>query len=481
MVLPACRGGRFGLQAPCGGIQPFFEETAVEKTTSRAAFRRLGLPFPCFAWVAFALLCGVVWQDAAGLGVEITPRPWYRHYDRYSYGGSGYSYDRPSKYDPYYNLRVGPVGLVLGGTARMAVRWSDNNNRGSDGNTEAGYSMIPQLTLALNYPVNPYITLDYGFSVGYRYYPDGDAGESDFFLSGDAGVAATQFGSTIVLGDDHFIQIHDRLTFESETLSAETYYADNDTTMDYDTWRNTLDFTYNRRLHPDWRTGLMYAYEIRWASTEEYDYLDFDKHSVDWTLWWHVVRNIEVGSYLSWGRYDFDTGDRNNRDIYEAGMSASVSDALGIGGLSVSMNGGYEILNLDSENGSDDDDGGFTANFTTRYQPKAFPGHRVRTSFRRNHEDPDPSVNYADELLLGYGIDIRATRELIFTADIDWLDVNESDNGEHFNMWRFWVGGTYLLTLRTSCDLSYWFTRKEGTNASDYDMNTIEFGVTHRF
>lgn len=424
---------------------------------------------------------GPILQDAGAVGLEITPRPWFRHYDRYNYG-TPRRFGTASDYDAYYNFKFGGFTLAL--TARMAAVWSDNNNRAESSAAEEGWSFRPELTMAMQYnPGSPYYSVDLSLSVGYRWYPDDEVGESDFFLSSDGGVAAVSLGSTVILGEDHYIRLHDRLAYESDTLSAETYYNDDDNTLDYDTWRNTLDATYGRQLHPDWRTELSYAYELRWADADEYDYLDFGSHSLDWTLYWRVMRNIEIGPYMNYRYYDFDTNERNDRDILEGGITANIDDGFGIEGLSMTMNGGYEIVNMrDDKPGVDDEDDGFTASFTTQYQPEGvLPGHRVRSSYRRNHEDPDPTVNYADELLLGYGIDIPVNDKLIFTADVDWMDISESDMGENFNMWRFWVSTNYWLTPKTSCDLTYSFTAKEGTEREDYEQNEVEIGVTHRF
>ncbi len=435
-----------------------------------------------WAWlvaVSVVALVALTPQSASAAGVEITPRPWYRHYDRYNYGNDWY-YGKPSDYDAYYNFRFGRMTLAM--TARLAARWSDNNNYGTN-DKRAGWSLIPELTLAVNYPVSPYVTIDTSLSVGYRYYPNSDTGESDFFLSADAGTVAAGVGGTIILGDNHFIRIHDRLTFETETLSAETYYYTDNDTQDWGSWRNVLNATYGRQLHPDWRTNITLAYEVRRVTNSDFKYLDFDKYSADWVLYWNAVRRVSLGPYVRYEYYDFRTDERNDRDLVEVGFTADVTDGFGIAGLSYTVNGGYEIMNSTSDGVARDEGGNFTANFTTRYQPTVFPGHRVRASFRRNHEDPSPAVNYADELLLGYGIDVKATDEVIFTVDLDWLDVRESDQGDHFQMWRFWSTANYWLTRQTTLSLRYSFTSKYSTEGgmNDYDKNDVELSVTHRF
>lgn len=418
--------------------------------------------------------------DSQAVGLQITPRPWYRHYDRYNYGND-WRYGKPSDYDSYYNFKLGEMTLAM--TARMAAQWSDNHNRASErGTKESGWSMIPELTLAMDYPVSPYININFSVSAGYRYYVDREVGESGFFLSGDSDVAAADTGATFILGENHYVKFHDRLTFESDTLATNTYVNNTaDTTEDFESWRNVADLSYVRRLTPDWQTELMFAYEIRRTMGSQFAYQDFDKHTFDWNFWWQMMKNVSAGPYFSWSRYIFDTGERNDRETYELGVTAKIEDAFGLEGLELSVNGGWEILNSETNEFADDDDDGLTANFTIYYNPQGIVGHRVRTSYRRNHEDPNPFVNYADELLLGYGFDIKATDELIFTADIDWLDINESDQGDHYNLVRFWVTATYWIMPDTYCDLSYWYTEKYGSDASDYGRNTVEIGVTHRF
>ncbi|MDT8391133.1 MAG: hypothetical protein RRC34_11555 [Lentisphaeria bacterium] len=427
-----------------------------------------------------SLAVAVVAPDSQAVGLQITPRPWYRHYDRYEYGND-WRYGKPSDYDAYYNFKVGELSLAM--TGRLAAQWSDNNNRaGSAGTKEEGWSLIPELTVGVNYPVSPYLNINFSVSAGYRYYFNSQAGENGFFVSGDSDVAAAETGATFILGEDHYITFHDRLTFESDTLATNTY-ANTDpdnTTAEAESWRNVASLTYARNLNPDWRTELMYAYEIRRSQEDDFEYQSFDKHSFDWNLWWQMLRNVETGPYFTFSRYIFDTGERNDRETYELGVTANIEDAFGLENLSLSINGGWEILNSDTNDFADDDDDGPTANFTIYYEPEGALGHRVRTSYRRNHEDPNPLVNYADELLLGYGIDIKATDDLIFTADVDWLDINESDQGEHYNLIRFWVTTTYWITPDTSCDVSYWFTEKY-RSSNDYRKNTVEIGVTHRF
>jgi hypothetical protein len=418
--------------------------------------------------------------ESQGVGLQITPRPWYRHYDRYNYGND-WRYGKPSDYDAYYNFKIGELGLAL--TGRMAAQWSDNVNRaGERGTKESGWSMIPELTLAVDYPVSPYVNINFSISAGYRYYIDREAGEDGFFLSGDSDVAAAETGATFILGENHYIKFHDRLTFETDTLATNTYRNRvEDSTDDYEGWRNVADLSYVRQLTPDWQTELMYAYEIRRTRGNQFAYQDFDKHSFDWNLWWSMMKNVRTGPYFTWSRYSFDTGQRNDRETYEFGATANIEDAFGLKGLALTVNAGWEILESDTNPFASDNDDGPTANFTIYYDPRGVVGHRVRTSYRRNHEDPNPFVNYADELLLGYGFDIKATDELIFTADVDWLDINESDRGEHYNLVRFWVTATYWIMPDTYCDLSYWYTEKYGSNASDYRRNTVELGITHRF
>ena len=450
--------------------------------------------------------------DTHAIGFQITPRPYYRHYDRYNYGNE-WRYGKPSDYDAYYNIKVGKLTLAM--TGRMAGQWSDNNNRAEKSRTqEKGWSLIPELTLGVNYPLSPYININFAVSAGYRYYMPHEVGENGFFLSGDSDVAAAETGATIILGENHFITIHDRLTYETDTLANSTYRAGMyDTTSDASFWRNVADIRYTRQLAPGWRTELMYAYEFRKTEEYEFKFGDYKKHTVDWNLWWQMLKTVELGPYFTWSHYNFKTGPknwaffdargsvagpfpdylepagRNDRQTYEVGMNFNIEDAFGLQGLTLQINGGWEILSSDTNNYASAQDAGPTANFVILYDPKRLINQRFRTSYRRNHTDPNPLVNYADELLLGYGFDVRITDDLIFSADVDWMDINQSDSGDHYNLIRFWLTTTYMITPNTSCDISYRHTEKYGagrdyqnaTDGSGYIVNTIEVGVTHRF
>lgn len=431
-------------------------------------------------WVALvAFLCGCGLVAISQLGattIQITPQQSSRHGSRYRYPATS-RYGATADYQSVDNILLGPLSLGL--TGRVAMQYTDNVNYAEDGGREGtAWSLVPELSLRVNYPVSQYVTISTGVSAGFRYYFTGP-GEDGFFMASDAGAVAAYLGANVILADDVVIGIHNRLSREVETLEI----IDRNRGADYGAWRNTVDVSYSKQLNRSLSATLTYMHEDRWTDNNRYQYQDFSKDGVDLTVLYHLLPSLKAGPYVRFEDTRFHKKMRNNRRTLEAGLS-TVGGIREGAALSFTANFGYETVFLANDNDptAQDDEGGFVATFVTAFTPTVLPGHRLRTSYRRNHEDLNPGINYADELLLGYGVDIRVTDQITVSGDVDWTNIRESDGGEEADIWRFFLRSAFQLTARTDVGFSYRFTTKDSdVGANDFSNNFVELSLTHNF
>ncbi|MCF7855139.1 MAG: hypothetical protein K9N51_10105 [Candidatus Pacebacteria bacterium] len=376
-----------------------------------------------------------------------------------------------------FNFRYGDIYLDL--TGGISMRYSDNiNYAASEDNEVDSWYVTPRLTLSAYWPVSPYVDIDSAVSVGYVYYLNDEA-EDNWYVSGTEGNVSAGVSSQIRLGDDHIITLRDELAREVDSLDI----AVRGRPEDYAITRNTFSAVYSRALTPSTTGSLQYAHENVWVNKDEFDWQNSVSDSIDGLVLWHAMRNFRIGPYARVEWYRFPEDVRNDRVSYEAGLTSVGSFTVGTM-VTYTANVGYEAIALDDSNAPDvdDDEGGFVADFTAAVNPTIFPGHRVRCSYRRNHETVNPFANYADELLLGYGIDFYVTRNLLATADVDYLHIWESDDGENAELWRFWMRTSYALTPKTSVGAGYRYTFKDSDDADrEYNQGTFEVTITTTF
>jgi opacity protein-like surface antigen len=375
-----------------------------------------------------------------------------------------------------YTLKYGT--LQLGLTGEFAVRWSDNNDYSpeDDDDDADGWSMVPALSLDIYWPVSPYIEVNTDIRFAYHHY-FGGAGENDWEISGDEGQVSSDFGIDFKLGQDGLLTLYDEISREIESLRVAREARD----ADYSLLTNVLGLRYENQLNRDWNASIQYEHKNRWASPGEYDYEDSISDAIDVVFLRRVTPTLKLGPYVRYERIRFPEDRRNDRDVWGGGLSY-VWDSRSW----VSIDGvvGYEVTEVDTDNDSTatDQGGEWVTRFNVSVNPAVLPGHRVRASYRREHEDVSEGHNYSDEILLGYGILFRYGDYTRVFADVDWMDINESDDGEHAQLWRFRLGTGYDLTRDTDLDATYEYTDKSSDiDGNDYTRNVFEVKVKHRF
>lgn len=376
-----------------------------------------------------------------------------------------------------YNLRMG--SLRLGMSGETTLQYSDNVTYVRDSSAKiSSWSLIPSLTLNAYWPLSPYLQVDSHVTVGYRYYFDGKL-KDDWFVAGSDGALTADISGQYRFWRDHMIQVRNRFSREIESLDiAARGRADG-----YALSRNITELQYSRALRPDTTLDLQYAHARVWANRDMFAYLDYVSNSLDGAVLYQLTRRVRIGPYARWESFRFPERLRNDRVSYEAGVTSVGSFTLG-NVVTYSASFGYEHVELDSDNDptATDDRGGFTARFETAIRPTLFPGHRVRASYRRNHTTANPGVNYADELLLGYGMDFFATSKLRISSDLDWLNISESDGGENANLWRFYTRTSYSLTPNLDLSAGYRYTYKTSNMRDrEYTQNSFHLTIRHQF
>ena len=374
----------------------------------------------------------------------------------------------------YYNLRVGDLRLAFTGNAVM--RWTDN--LGYSANNNSAWSLVPSLGVDAYYPISPYFQISGGLTAGYEFYLSGD-GEDQFFINGSEGALRGDVTAEIRFDDDSAIQISDSFAREIDTLDI----AARDRAEDYAAWVHTFSARYSKALNRRTTGKVQYTHNDRWTSDSTFNHLDYSSDSLDAVVLYRLMKNFSLGPYLRVNSTRFHEDKRNDRVIYEGGVSTTGQLQLG-GNVSYTFNFGYQSPQISNDNDptATDEENGLVTNFNLSVRPGVLPGHRFRAGYNRNHTDPDPGVNYSDELFLGYGIDIRLWKEFLASADIDWRDISDSDGGEDATLWRFTLRSTYDLTEKTALRAQYTYTDKSSdVGANEFSQNMIEIGVSHRF
>ena len=376
-----------------------------------------------------------------------------------------------------YNLRIG--NLRLGMTGTMSAEWSDNINYSDEGANEvSSWSYVPQLTLDAYWPLNPHVQISSGIAVGYRYYSDEDA-ENDWFVSGSGGQLFAEIISGQFRFDDTRITFRDTFSREIDTLDVAVV----GNTEDYAINRNTLELIYSKALNPRMTGSAQYAHVNAWTDSDTYEYQDNVRDSIDVLLLYRLLKSLQVGPYARWESIRFTENIRNDRTSYEVGLHSTGSYKVG-SAVSWSASIGYEQIAVDSSNNpaADDEEGNLSTNFNIHVSPINWPGHRFRLSYDREHENLNPAVNYSDQFLIGYGLDFRVLSDLLFRADIDWMNIEESDGGESAQLIRLWIRTSYNLTPRTTVGGGYRLTHKDSdVDGREYIQNMVHVDLTHRF
>ena len=379
----------------------------------------------------------------------------------------------------YYNFRFSELRLAFTGNARL--RWTDNigyvDNGGSN-SEDSGWSLIPSLGMDVYYPVSQYFQISAGITGGYEYYFSGE-GENQFFVEGSKGSASADITAVLRLDEDSSIRFRDSWAREVDSLNI----AARNRTEDYAAWRHTFSALYSKALNISTTGKVQYTHGDRWATEDEYDYLDYRKDSLDVVLLYRLLSKLRLGPYLSASKTRFTEELRNDRAIYEGGLSG-VGETYFVNNINYDFNIGYQLPDIENDNdpAATDDDSRLVTKLNVSMAPGALPGHRVRIKYGRNYEDSDQGVNYVDEFLLGYGLDILVMESVMVKADIDWLDISESDNGENAELWRFTLGCSHKLNEKTSIRAEYRYTDKSSDiSGNEYSQNLFEVGLSYRF
>ena len=144
---------------------------------------------------------------------------------------------------------------------------------------------------------------------------------------------------------------------------------------------------------------------------------------------------------------------------------------------------GYEWLDFNSNNDIAKDQGR-----TPTYELQLY--HRIterttqslNSSYGLSEDYRNVGVNFAREWSNGYVIYHDLTENWMVNADVTFRRVDESDNGETYDMIQFGVGASYKISQHATLSCRYQHTRKlHGTNNDDYGRNIVSTTLNYRF
>lgn len=430
--------------------------------------KKARLAFLKGAVAAFFLLGAGLLPSAKATSINLSPDEEFR---------------RP---DDYYNIKVPNSSLRLGFTSSFTAAWDSNIGRSgyyngtATASNESGFYVQPALTMAIDWPVSSWASINSSLGIAYRYFPDGK-GESDFFLTGDSGELSTGIASEMKLGQNGKLTAGAKIARSIESLQK---MAANNNMRAYSTTTLEGFLQYENDLSETLHTIDRYSHTFAWHSPNDYKYLDYQSDMVDLLLLQDMWKGGSVGPYLTVTDTYYSSKQKSSGLKRNDCMDYSFGAAFRhVGPITISGRLGYELADYNENNSVATDQGS-----TPTYQLDIMFGtgerfiHRISSSYGLASDFLSPQINYSKQWQNGYAVSYRMSRKWLWNADVNWLKSDESDNGQKSDLVRFGIGPTYEIGPNTQLALRYEYTQRFSKYSNgEYDRTVISLTLQHKF
>ncbi len=408
-----------------------------------------GIAFLCFSVVFF---CAVSTEATT---LKVTPKP-----------------HAAAQRD--YNLRLGNLQFDLSGSIDAA--YDDNINRAED-NEEDGVEVVPKIGINAYWPLSPYVSLNSGISLGYRYYLGGD-GEDGLIIGGSEGQLAASMGTDIVLGDQIF-RVTEQFSRRVDTLDI----LARGETDDYVYNENTIGVHYRK----DWTEYVSFNanYQHTNGWTDDTDFQDHASDALQLNTMWAMNRQLQIGPYFNVQTTRFDENLKNDTVTYQPGIGFTLRPTKK-SSMTIQGTLGYEFLNVDTENNPaiDDEDNSVSASltFSAPMPITDHVSHALSTSMQNTQALGSQNANYSTQKWVRYNILWAIRRNMTISANAAYGKIDESDRGENADLVQGGVNLSYSFSPNTSLDFGFNHTVKNSDEpGADYTNARITANFSYNF
>ncbi len=382
-----------------------------------------------------------------------------------------------------YNIKLGELRLSL--SSKLSVAYNDNIDRASSKDeTNEGWLITPQLGLGVYWPLSPMVTIDTNISVAYDDYIN-NKGRDQWQIGGANGGLSGGIRAMMLLSDVDTLRLQDTFERSSQNLNlAAQNYPSN-----YAMFTNTISALYSHQFSElmVWMTQIDHT--TARTNSSEYDDQNHYTASIDSVLLWQTNERLRLGPYV---RYEIYRYTEENAPHHVNGHNDSNSLQGGIaftydthGALKFDGSVGLEHLSFDTGHhpSADTGDTGATASLRATLATSQLTTHSLYGTLMRYQGTLASRVNYAKDLIVGYGITLHPIQDWTVRGNIDWLSIKESDSaGEHADLLRFTLNVAYDITPQTNVGLTLRRTGKRSTDdAREYRQDYVLFSVSHKF
>lgn len=413
---------------------------------------------------------------ALATNIQLSPLVGRRTYGLYraaSYNRAVDQYSRQAEED--YTVRFSNLRLQL--SLGLEVTYDDNVQQAGDDEDDA-LSLTPVIYSEIYWPLNPGFQIYSGLSLGYRWYVTGDdeADDEGLTVGGTDGALNSQIGLDLRLGQTGLLSASEEFYRDVETFDG----GPREGTRDYNLNRNLLNLQY-RNDFTDYTSGTAkVTHTNQWSDQSDYDEQDHYSDFLDVTLMTYLNRDLQAGPYARAGMFRYIEEAHNDADELEGGLALVYGTTER---LVLSGSVGLSQVAFDTANNptATDEYTGWTTQWAARYSNRENTTHRLVTSYGAEQGNLDADVNFVKEWLTQYTISVVLRPDLLFNADLGYINGRESDGGDNYDLYRVGAGLGYRLTRDTTLDLRYvreWRDSDDGPN--DFTRNLVTLRLVHR-
>ncbi len=400
----------------------------------------------------------------------------------------------------YGNLRLGLTGAMSAGYDDNITQGDTYNDSNSDYNNNnrrvRGWFIEPALTLGINWPVSPYLSISSSIGAGYRYYVDHED-LSDWFLTGDGAGVSTQIKADFKLGQTGVLTVYDKISRDIDSLqmdarSGKNNNNNNDDNGDrYAELKNEAGVQYANDLSEVMHNTVKYAHTNVWVTPSSEDYQSYESDMLDEVFLHDINKNLQLGPYATVTNTRFQKEEQtlnakhNDSWMYEGGLAGVYMRDSGF-----SLNGrlGYQFVKFNDQNPVANANGGDTTtspsmSLSANFASSELTSHTFFASYGISQQNLSVDTNSSLQMQAGYAIAVRVMDKLTLGGDISWINYQDDNSyGENANLYRYGIGPSYVLSPKSTLSLRYEYTDKVSNDEyNSYDRSFVKLTITYKF